>query len=81
MKRTIVPASSIGKTAYCPHAHSLSLKHKPDKITVNRMSIGNVKHNKITVEAKHIDKNQKPSRNLKWIFIIGIVAVIITIIF
>lgn len=44
MRKTIVSASDIGKTTYCPHAHYLSTKFRVDKVSHKRLQQGTYKH-------------------------------------
>jgi hypothetical protein len=51
--KKIIPASAIGKTAFCPHAHYLSKKHPKNKASEKRMLRGVKKHDHLTkVESK-----------------------------
>ena len=71
MKRSkIANASDIGKTAFCPHGHYLSLNHAPDKASKARMKQGNIKHDKLT-------KSVKPGMSLKLLFILALITLFI----
>lgn len=78
MPKKIVSASSVGKTAYCPHAHYLSHNRKPDKKSMKRMASGETKHKKITFQAKQ--DNKKNSNKVGYLPIIIIIVAILILI-
>jgi hypothetical protein len=65
-KNKVVNASSIGKTAYCPHAAYLSEKYPPGKASQKRMAQGTKKHNALTKSVG------KPLPSIRKIVVVGV---------
>lgn len=64
----VVCASDVGKTAFCPHAHYLSTKFSPDKVSRKRMAVGTKKHDRLT----RIEKRSGDSNWIVWLCLIGL---------